>query len=100
MGETITTRVDDKDAAEIRAIEREEHLDRSAVVRRLLSKAIREWKIEKALHEYKEHKITIGKAAKIAGLTLREALALASAKGIPFQYTIKELQEDSKEALK
>ena len=100
MGETITTRIDDVDAAEIKAIGREERLDRSAVVRRLLSKAIRERKIEKALEQYREKKITIGRVAELTGLPLREALALASAKGIPFQYTVKELQEDFREATK
>lgn len=56
--------------------------------------------IEKALKHCAEKKITIGKAAALTGLMLREALALASAKGIPFQYTVRELQEDFKEALK
>lgn len=100
MGETITTRVDDKEAHDIRLIEKEEKLDRSAVVRRLLSKAVMEWKIEKALRQYQEKKITIGKVAEMTGLTLREALAIASAKGIAFQYTIRDLQEDFREALK
>ncbi len=100
MGETITTRIDDRDAAEIRAIGKEERLDRSAVVRRLLGKALLDRKIERALQQYKEGKITIGKVAELTGLGLRDALALASAKGIPFQYTIRELREDLKEALR
>ena len=100
MGVTITTRIDDKEAAEIRAIEKEECLDRSAVVRRLLGKAILDRKIERALQQYRERKITIGKVAELTGLGLRDALSLASAKGIPFQYTIRELQEDIKEAVK
>ena len=100
MGTTITTRIDDRDATEIKVIEREEKLDRSAVVRRLLSKAIMERKIERAFEQYKEHKITIGKVAELTGLSLREVLSLASAKGIPFQYTLEDLQEDFREAIK
>ncbi len=100
MGATITTRVESKDAADIAVIEKEERLDRSAVVRRLLGKAILDWKIEQALKQYAEKKITIGKVAALTGLTLREALALSSAKGIAFQYSIRELQEDFKEAVK
>lgn len=100
MGETITTRVDDSEAKDIRMIGKEEKLDRSAVVRRLLSKAVMEWKIEKALKQYQEKKITIGKAAEIAGISLREALAIASSKGIAFQYSVRELEEDFREALK
>lgn len=100
MGETITTRVDDKEAFDIRLIEKEEKLDRSAVVRRLLSKAVLDWKIEKALKQYKEKKITMGKVAEIIGLPLRETLAIASSRGIAFQYSVKDLEEDFKEAIK
>ena len=100
MGETITTRVDDKEAQDIRLIGKDERLDRSAVVRRLLGKAVLDWKIEKALKQYQEKKITIGKMAEMTGLTLREALAIASSKGISFQYGLKELAEDFKEAIK
>lgn len=100
MGETITTRMGDKEVADLKIIEKEEKLDRSAVVRRLLAKSIQEWKIEKAFKQYQEKKITIGKAAELTGLTLREALAMASSRGIPFQYSLKDLQEDFQEALK
>ena len=89
MGETITTRVDDKEAQDIRLIGKDERLDRSAVVRRLLGKAVLDWKIEKALKQYQEKKITIGKMAELTGLTLREALAIASSKGISFQYGLR-----------
>ncbi|MBU2476505.1 UPF0175 family protein [Candidatus Micrarchaeota archaeon] len=100
MGKTITARIDDKEMKDLKMIEEDEKLDRSAIVRRLLGKSIKEWKIEKALKHYQEKKITIGKVAEITGLTLREALAVASTKGISFQYTIKELQEDFREAIK
>ena len=100
MGETVTTRIDDLEAKDIKMIEKEEKLDRSAVVRRLLSKAVKDWKIEKALKQYQEKKITMGKVAEISGIPLREALAIASSKGIAFQYSVKELEEDFKEALK
>ena len=56
--------------------------------------------IEKALKQYTEKKTTIGKVAALTGLTLREAIALSSAKRIAFQYSTRELQEDFKEALK
>ena len=100
MGETVTTRMDDKAVADIKAIEKEEKLDRSAVVRRLLAKGILDWKMEKAFRQYQEKKITIGKAAELCGLTLREAIALASSREIPFQYSPKDLEEDFSEAIK
>lgn len=100
MGETVSTRISSEDSAEIKHIGKKEQLDRSAVVRRLLSRAIMDWKVEEALKHYREKKITIGKVAEQIGMPLREALALAAAKGIPFQYSARELREDLREALK
>ncbi len=94
MGVTITTRVSDEIAEEIKKISEIEKLDKSAVIRRLLVDAIKEWKIEHALNQYKDGKITIWKAARIAGLSLREMLDLAAKKGIPFQYKLEDLRED------
>lgn len=94
MGVTITTRVSKEIEKQIKAISRVEQLDKSAVIRRLLTDAIKKWQIEHALKQYKEGKITIGKAAKIAGVSLRQMIDLASERGVPFQYTIKDLQED------
>lgn len=91
---TITTRVTKKMDDQIRAISKSEKLDKSAVIRRLLDDAIKRWQVEQALGQYKEGKITIGKAAEKAGVSLRRMIELASESGIPFQYSIKELRED------
>lgn len=94
MGATITTRVPKDIEEKIESISRTEHLDKSTVVRRLLSKAVQEWLIDNALAQYKDSKITIGRAAQIAGVSLREMIAIAAKKGIPFQYSLDELMED------
>lgn len=100
MGATITTRVPDDIEKKIENISRIEHLDKSTVVRRLLCDAIQEWMIEHALAQYKDGKITIGRAANIAGIPLREMIAIASKKGIPFQYGLDDLEEDFRAAEK
>jgi len=94
MGATITTRVSDEIEEEIRSISKREQLDRSTVVRRLLVDGIKDWKIKYALEQYSEGKITIWKAARMAGVSLRQMLDIAAKKGIPFQYTIEDLRED------
>jgi predicted HTH domain antitoxin len=94
MGITITTRVPEDIEEKIETISRIEHLDKSTVIRRLLSKAVHEWMIEHVLTQYRDGNITIGRAAKIAGLPLREMIALASKKGIPFQFGLDDLIED------
>jgi len=100
MGATITTRVPDDIEKKIENISRIEHLDKSTVVRRLLSKAVQEWLIENALAQYRDGKITIGKAADMVGIPLREMMAIAAKKGIPFQYSLDDLEEDFRAAEK
>lgn len=50
--------------------------------------------IEHFLKQYSEGKITIGRAAQMAGIPLREMIALAAKKGIPLQYSLDDLKED------
>jgi len=94
MGITITTRVSNDIEKEIKSIAERERLDKSTVVRRLLIEGIKDWKIKYALEQYSEGRITIWRAARMAGISLRQMLDIAAKKGIPFQYTIEDLRED------
>ncbi len=66
----------------------------TTTTRRLLSSAVQDWLIDHALGQYKDGKITIGRAARIAGVPLREMIATAAKKGIPFQHSLDDLRED------
>jgi len=94
MGATVTTRVSDDIAKDLKKISKEEELDMSSVVRRLLSRSIREWKVEHALEEYRKGRITLWKAARYAGVSLREMMDLAASRGVSLQYTVDDLKED------
>lgn len=94
MGTTITTRVPEDLEKKIEEISHIEHLDKSTVVRRLLSNAVQEWMVDHVLTQYQQGKITIGRAARMVGVPLREMIAIASRKGIPFQYSLDDLRED------
>ena len=94
MSAIITTRVPNELEEQLEGISRAEHLDRSTVVRRLLSKAVEEWMIDHALSQYRDGKITLGRAATDVGLPLREMITIAAKKGIPFQYGLDDLMED------
>ncbi len=100
MGETITTRVPDEIASDIGYFTKQEHTDKSTFVRKLLATALEEKKIQFALEKYKSREITVGKAAEIAGVPLRKMMQIAADKGIPFQYSLKDLKDDFKEALR
>jgi len=99
MTEIISTRIPDEVARDLKEIEKEEKTDRATLVRKLLARAIEQWKMERALRLYREGKVTLWRAARLAGITLREMMELATKQGIQFKYTTKDLEEDIEAAL-
>ncbi len=47
-----------------------------------------------ALELYREKRVSLGKAAEIAGLSIREFLYELRTRGIPLNYDVDELEED------
>jgi len=97
MPVTITTRIDDKLARIIDEIAKIEGLDRSTVIRRFLSRAVKEWLIEKSLEEYEQGKLTLWQAAERCGLSLWEIIDEAKKREIHVPYTLEELKEELRE---
>ena len=100
MTEIVSTRVPDNMAKDLEEIEKEEKTDRATVVRKLLARAIAQWKLEKALTLYRDGKITLWKAAKIAGLSLWEMMDIVRERKVPFRYAYEDFREDFETALK
>lgn len=90
----VTVRIDDKYFEDLKEIEKEEQVDRAEVMRKLLTRAIKEWKIKKAIELLREHKVTIRKAASIAEVGYAEMFDLASNADIDIGYDLKELRKD------
>ena len=88
----VTSRIPEKYIKDLEKIQEEEKIDRAEAVRRLLTKAISEWKKERALKLLKDHKITIRKAASLADVTYVEMLELA--KKLDIGYDLEELDRD------
>lgn len=88
----ITSRIPEKYFQDLEMIQKEEKIDRAEAVRRLLTKAISEWKKEKALTLLKDHKITIRTVAPMAEVTYVGMLELA--KRIDMGYDLEELERD------
>ncbi|MFX0198603.1 MAG: UPF0175 family protein [Candidatus Hodarchaeota archaeon] len=97
MPVTITTRVEDDLAKAIDEVAKEEGMDRSTVIRRFLTKAVRNWLIEKSLVEYQEGKITLWQAASKCGLSLWEMIDEVKKREIHVPYTLEELEDDMKD---
>ena len=90
----VGTRLPSELVRELEFIEEVEQSDRSATVRRLLSKAIQQWKIEHYVRLYGDGKLTLARAARDAGVSLWEMMDYARARKVSAQYDLEELQRD------
>ncbi len=80
--------------ADLDRIENAEQSDRSTVVRKLLSRAISEWKLDHEARLYLENKVTLERAAMDAGVSVRVMVDFLKLKKIPLQYDAEDLQRD------
>lgn len=71
----------------------EENLNLSDVIRRLLSKAIEIDKREKAIKLYREGKVSLGRAAEIADVSIWEMEEFLKERGISLQLSVESLKE-------
>lgn len=92
--ELVAARLPAQLVAALREIEEVEQADRSTVVRRLLYRAVAEWKKEHAAKRYGERRITLERAAREAEVSVREMMDYVREKRIPGQYDVKDLEDD------
>lgn len=92
--ETVTARLPRKTLKEIERLAEKEKVDRSELIRRLLDAALQERRIDEALQSYRDGKVTLWKAAEMAGFSLRAMMELTKEKKIPVPYTIEDLERD------
>ncbi|KXB05134.1 hypothetical protein AKJ48_00300 [candidate division MSBL1 archaeon SCGC-AAA261O19] len=92
----IATRVDKDLLAQIKEIEREMKADRAEVIRRLLDEGIKQRQLDKAMTMLRNDKVTVSKAAEIAGVSIWEMIEVMREKQIPIPYD----EEDLRKSLK
>jgi len=77
MSKIFTARLPDEMIDKVREIAEKEQLDNSAVVRRLLASAIKDWHLKRVLKELNDHEISIGQAAELLNVNLWDMIELA-----------------------
>lgn len=98
--ETVAVRIPKDIEEELKLVIEREGLARSAALRKMLEKGLKEWKKELALQLLREGKVTLWKAAGIAGITIWEMLDLVEEKGISLPIKAEDVIEDIRAALK
>ena len=96
MTTTISTRLPKKEVMEIEKFAEEEDLDKSTFVKRLLHKSLEDYKVEYAFRLYKEGKVSLWKAAKLAEKSLWDMIELTGKYDVYLNYGIEDLREDLK----
>jgi len=94
MTDVVAARIPKDDARDIELFAREESVDKSSFVKRLLRKSLEEYKVERALKLYKEGAISLGKAAELAGKNIWTMLDIMKKHHVELNYTIEDLEED------
>lgn len=92
--EAVTTRLPHSMLKEVERLAEREKVDRSELIRRLLDFALEQRRIEEALEAYREGRVTLWRAAEMAGVSLREMMELAGVKRISVPYTLDDLKRD------
>lgn len=92
----VGTRLPQELVRELETIEGVEQSDRSTTVRKLLYRAIRDWKLEHYARLYGDGKVTLARAARDAGVSLWEMMDYVRNRKVPAQYDIEDFQRDFK----
>jgi predicted HTH domain antitoxin len=99
MEQPLTTRLPKEMLMSLKELSKIENIDTSTTVRKLLVRAIKDWKIEYALEKYKNGTFSLGKAAEFADISVLEFIESLKAKRVLLNYDNDELSKDIKSAL-
>ena len=79
---------------DLEMIEKLEQTDRSTTVRKLLHRAVGDWKREYYARQYAEGRMTLARAAREAEVSLWEMIDYVRQRKIAAQYDLEEIKKD------
>mgnify|MGYP001033637331 CR=1 FL=1 len=85
---------------EIDAIATEHGLDRATLIRQLLISGIKEYKVKMAVELYRTEKISLGKAAETADISIWEMMGILREQKIPQAYRASDAREEIRKTLR
>lgn len=92
----VGSRLPEELLKDLEMIEKLEQTDRSTAVRKLLYRAVGEWKREYYARQYGEGKVSLARAAQEAGASLWEMMDYVRQKKIAAQYDLEDFEHDLK----
>lgn len=94
--ELISARLKKEEVAILDEVSKEEKTDKTTALRKIFALGAKEYMLEKAITQYQQGKISIGKAAEKAGISLWEMMDKLKEKNIANPLS----EEDFRESLK
>lgn len=100
MSKTVTTRLPEKITRRLENISKQEHLDRAALIRKMLIEDIEEYELRKAGEKYRKGEVSVEEAANKAGVSLWKMVEYLRKENIraPPQ-SLEELEEEFEESI-
>jgi len=89
----IATRIDRELLAQIKQIEKEMRAGRAEVIRQLLDEGVKQYRLRRALALLREGKVTVSRAAEMAGVSVWDIVEFMRSKKIPIPYGAEELRK-------
>jgi predicted HTH domain antitoxin len=91
---TISTRLDPDEVKLLESLAELSGLDRSTLVKSLLRRGMQELRMDHAVEALRKEKVTLSRAAELAGLSTWDFIACMESRGLELHYGVAELDED------
>ncbi len=91
---TLSTRVSKSENDDLDFLSKEAGLDRSNLIKLFLRSGIRQMKMDLAVKAYAENRVSLSRAAEMAGISLQDFLARMPLNHLELTYGVKEFEED------
>ena len=100
MSEGVVARVPKGVKKDIEFFAKREQTDKSSIIRRLLTDAVKQKRLDYAVDEYAKRSVSLGRAAELAKIPIADFMGEAAKRKIPLNYSLESLESDFKAALK
>ncbi len=81
----LSGRVHKRQVDQLDRISREEKIDRSTALRKVLDIGLEQYNKQKAVEEYRKGRVSIGRAAEIAGVSIAEFYKILEDEDVPLR---------------
>jgi predicted HTH domain antitoxin len=94
----VSARLTEDEAARIDAMAAAAGMDRSALLKQVIRRGIRDLAFESACRAYRDGAVSLSRAAGLAGIGLRDMILRLRQEGLELNYGLGDLQDDLLEA--